>query len=83
MKYNLDFKNQARVVKFEIMDAIDTRITKIKKKFLGHKSWRPFWILGPKLPKIEFFCYRNSKKQTIAFKYNIMSDIYLKNDNLL
>ena len=39
---NLDFKHQARVVKFEIMDAFDTRITKIKKKILGHKSWWPF-----------------------------------------
>ena len=32
IKYNLNFKNQARVVKFEIMDAIDTRIKKIEKK---------------------------------------------------
>ena len=32
IKYNLNFKNEARVVKFEIMDAIDTRIKKIMKK---------------------------------------------------
>ena len=32
IKSNLNFKNQARVFKFEIMDAIDTRIKKIKKK---------------------------------------------------
>ena len=30
---NLNFKNQTRVVKFELMDAIDTRIKKITKKY--------------------------------------------------
>ena len=74
MWLNLNFKNQARVVKFKIMDAIDTRIKKIKKKILGHKSWRPFWILGSKLPKFEVFCSRNWKIQTIDFKYNLISD---------
>ena len=29
---NLNFKNQTRVVKFELMDAIDTKIKKIIKK---------------------------------------------------
>ena len=33
IKSNLNFKNQARVFKFEVMDAIDTRIKNIKKKF--------------------------------------------------
>ena len=33
IKYNMNFKNQARVIKFEIIDAIDTRIKNIKKKF--------------------------------------------------
>ena len=33
IKYDLNLKNQARVFKFEIMDAIDTRIKNIKKKF--------------------------------------------------
>ena len=57
---NLNFKNQTRVVKFELMDAIDTKIKKIKQIFfLGPKYWRPFWILGPKLPKIEVFCSKN------------------------
>ena len=32
IKYDLNLKNQARVFKFEIMDAIDTRIKNIKKK---------------------------------------------------
>ena len=79
MWLNLNFKNQATVLKFKIMDAIDTR-RKLKKIFLGHKSWRPFWILGPKL---KFFILEIQKKQTIDFKYNIMSDIDLKNDQLL
>ena len=32
IKYDLNLKNQARVFKFETMDAIDTRIKNIEKK---------------------------------------------------
>ena len=80
IKYNLNFKNQARVVKFEIMVAIDTRIKKIIKKNLRSK------ILAAILnfrPKIEVFCSRSCKKQSIHFKCNIISDIDLKNDKIL
>ena len=34
---NLNFKNQTRVVKFELMDAIDTKIKKIIKKIFRSK----------------------------------------------
>ena len=64
MKYNLDFKNQARVVKFEIMDAIDTRIKKIKKKFQVINLGGHFEFQAQNC-QIEFFCYRNSKNKLL------------------
>ena len=53
IKYNLNFKNEARVFKFEIMDAIDTRIKNIK-------------FLAQNCPKLRFFVLEIEKNKLLT-----------------